>query len=153
MLKSRSPMPESRSPMLKSRSPIWNGNWPGARGIPPILPSPLPPRHGGPTAPPVLAAEEERAQTGRPARAHGTGTAAGGEPGSDRGGLAVAMQALRNRIATDPGGAADGRGCLLPSDCGLAGSDPARGHRIPVSQTGVSLLPEGDARRVAFEHV
>src|ERR1019366_7356998 len=32
----------------------------------------------------------------------------------------------------------------------LAGSDPARGHGIPVSKTGVSLLPEGDARRVTF---
>src|ERR1019366_9229348 len=73
-----------------------------------------------------------------------------GEAGSDRGGLAVAMQALRNRIATSPGGAADGRGCLLPSDRRLAGSDPARGHGIPVSKTGVSLLPEGDARRVTF---
>src|SRR5207237_8270887 len=67
-------------------------------------------RPGGRTAPPLLAAEEEWAQTGRATRSHGAGTAARGEAGSLRGGLAIAMQALRNRIATRPRGVADGRG-------------------------------------------
>src|ERR1019366_1704054 len=107
-------------------------------------------RPGRHTTPPLLAEEEEWAQTGRATRARGTGTATRGEAGSNRRGLAVAMQALRNRVATGPGGAADNRGCPLPSDCGFAGSDPARGHRIPVSEAGVSLLPERDPRRGAF---
>src|SRR5205085_3000037 len=105
---------------------------------------------GGRAAPPMLSAKEEWAQTGRATRAHGTGTATSGDAGSDRGDPAVTMQALRNRIAPDPRGAAGNRRGLLPSDCGLAGSDPAFGHEIPVSQTGVSLLPEGNACRVTF---
>src|ERR1035441_5191482 len=54
------------------------------------------------TAPPVLAAAEEWAQTGRANRAHGTGTAVRGKTGSDRGGLTAAVQALRNCLAASP---------------------------------------------------
>src|SRR6266849_4616272 len=58
------------------------------------------------------------------------------------------MQALRNRLVTGAGEAADNRGCLLPSDCGLAGSDPARGYGISVSQAGgfrCEVLGGGDS--------